>query len=277
MKKRIFFLIVLLANTFLYAQQDEAQKLLEEGKSLCRLEKASWNASDLFVVDYPQLKDSLNGYLSYQAEGKNVTTIFYSLKGGTKVLARYQFSDISYQLPISVDIHHPQPTEQEKELIILRTKTNHLLETNSDRFFSFYNNTSMNLIPVVTPTEKKVYLLTGPKVTGVVLLGNDYVLTFNKKNELIKKEKLHNTLISIPSKELNKGKEVISTMHSHVVSPYMTVTDICTLLLYKNYLSWTEHIVIGKKYVSILNLKDETLSILPLETWEKMASDKTSN
>ena len=277
MRKKVLLLILLLTNTFLFAQQHEAQQLLDEGKYLCRLEKASWYASDLFIADYPLLKDSLNGYLSYQTEDKNVTTIFYSLQGGTKILARYEFSVISYQVPVSVDIHHPQPTDKENELIALRIQVRHLLETNSDHFFSFYKKTSINIIPVITPTERKVYLLTAPQTSEVVLIGNDYLLTFNKKNELITKTKLHNSLISLPCKGEKSDNEIQSTIHSHVVSEYITPTDICTLLLYKDFIEWTEHIVMGQKYVSVLNLKDETLTITPRETWEKANSSKTAN
>ncbi|WP_321517940.1 hypothetical protein [uncultured Bacteroides sp.] len=277
MRKKVLLLILLLTNTVLFAQQREAQQLLEEGKCLYHLEKASWYASDLFLADYPQLKDSLNGYLSYQTDNNNVKTIFYSLKGTTKILARYEFASISYKIPISVDINHSQPTNQEKELIALRTEARHLIETNPDHFFSFYKNTSLNIIPVITPTERKVYLITAPQIAGVVLIGNDYLLTFNNNNELIKKVKLHNSLIDLPCKEVNNGKEVVSTIHSHVVSEYITPTDICTLLLYKDFIEWTEHIVMGRKYVSVLNLKDETLTITPKETWEKANSLKTTD
>ncbi len=274
MQKRILLLILFLANTLLFAQKPDSQSLLDEGKHLYHLEKASWYATDIFLADYPQLKDSLNGYLSYQTEDGNVNTIFYNLSGSGKILARYEFASTSYQDPVSVDINHFQPTDQEKDLIALREDALNQIKTNPDRFFTYYKNASFNLDPVITPTERKVYVLTGPQVDGVVLIGNDYLLTYNNKNELTAKAKLHNSLIHLPCKAEKTDKPLVSTMHSHVVTDCITPTDICTLLLYKDFVEWTEHTVISKEYVSILDIKNEKLTILTRQDWDKMGSDK---
>jgi len=44
---------------------------------------------------------------------------------------------------------------------------------------------------------KKVYVLTGPQQNGVVIFGNDYLLTFDKNNKLTLKKQLHRNIISI--------------------------------------------------------------------------------
>lgn len=62
-------------------------------------------------------------------------------------------------------------------------------------------------------------------------------------------------------------------MHSHVLNDLFTYTDICTLLMYKEYVEWDTHYIIGKKYVSIFDLKKETLITMKLKAWKKMSKN----
>jgi len=135
-----------------------------------------------------------------------------------------------------------------------------------------YENTSLNFIPVITKKEKKVLIVTGPQTSGVVLLGNDYVLKYNKRNKFKSKKKIHNTLIELPYGTKDNENRTVATMHSHVVTPYITSTDICTLLLYKDYVGWKTHYVIGKKYVTIFDLEKEALAVMTTKAWKKIAS-----
>jgi len=109
-----------------------------------------------------------------------------------------------------------------------------------------------------------------------VLIGNDYLLTYNKKNKLKKKEKLHNSLLEFPYKfeegDKNEGdKKMEMTIHSHIVTDLITETDICTLLLYKDFVEWDHHLVMSKKYVSIFDLKEESLQVMKTKDWKKLA------
>ncbi len=53
-------------------------------------------------------------------------------------------------------------------------------------------------------------------------------------------------------------------MHSHVISDLINPTDICTLLLYKEFVDWKTHYVMSKKFVSIFDLEKETLSVITM-------------
>jgi hypothetical protein len=62
-----------------------------------------------------------------------------------------------------------------------------LAEINSDKMFKTYENSNLNLIPLINGAERKVYVLTGPTQNGVVLIGNDYLLTFDSEGKIVTK------------------------------------------------------------------------------------------
>ena len=132
----------------------------------------------------------------------------------------------------------------------------------------------MNFIPVITGKERNVFVLTGPQVSGIILIGNDYKLTYNKKNEFIKKEKIHNSILQFQYKSGKDESPIETTFHSHIITDYFSSTDICTLLLYKDFLEWKQHIVIGEKYVSIFNIENESLFTMKTKDWKKINDGK---
>jgi hypothetical protein len=113
-----------------------------------------------------------------------------------------------------------------------------------------------------------VYVLTGPKVTGVVIFGNDFLMTFDERDNLKDKKEIHRNLIPI---EFEKGQNTVGAMHSHTfgTSDFITPTDICTLMLYAKFAGWESHIVLSQKYVSIWNCDAETLTLMTWEEYEK--------
>jgi hypothetical protein len=64
-------------------------------------------------------------------------------------------------------------------------------------------------------------------------------------------------------------------MHSHLdAHPYITPSDICAILLYKNQLPAHQHHVIGKEYVSLFDIDKQQLVILTRKAFEKIINDK---
>jgi len=216
----------------LYAKKPDSGKILSEGKLLYRIEKASWYGADNFLANYPDRRDSIGGYLSYVATDNKINTIFFSRYNSDHILARYQFDSLPVQTPISIDIYQDQATSIEKDLITIRQDALEKISVNSDGFFSIYKGTSLNAIPLITDEERKVYILTGPQISGVVLIGNDYLLTYDKQNNFIEKSKIHNSLTQTPYKSDSEDNKIETTYHSHVNSEVIDATDICTLLLY---------------------------------------------
>jgi hypothetical protein len=233
--KRILTVItaVFMVTTLSFGQNQN--EVLEEGKLLYKLEKASWYGTDLFLEILSHKKDNIGGYLSYINEKNQVTNIFFERDNPFRIVVRFVFEELPQKNPIIIDTLNHVATTVEKDLITIRQNAIKELSENKDDFFSFYKNTNPNPIPLIHKGKRQVFILTGPTVSDVVIIGNDYLLTYNKKNKLVKKEKIHNSLLEYPYK--TEGP----TYHSHVLSDLITSTDICTLLLYKDYVEWKQH------------------------------------
>jgi hypothetical protein len=254
----------LIFSVFGLAQSSKKQAaLLEEGKMLYRSEMTSWYGTDAFLAAFPD-RDQIGGYFSY-IDADSSRCIFYNRSENPVVLGTISFQD-SFSVEIaSVNLQRRVFSETERVYYALRIRAVERLK--SDTIFKHYKNTSFNIIPIITKKEKKVYYLTGPNVSGVVIFGNDYLLTFDKKGGIKSLKRLHNNIIWMEYKE---GQE--SSMHSHneTTGDYMTATDICTLMLYGKITGWTHHVVVSKKYQSFWNCKTQDLFVLPTKTVEKI-------
>lgn len=81
----------------------------------------------------------------------------------------------------------------------------------------------------------------------------------DRKNNFKDKSEIHNSMLQFFYKSENGENEITSSYHSHALSEYISSTDICTLLLYREFVEWKQHLVISEKEVSIFNLEQETL------------------
>ena len=266
----LFSFILTISSLFPAGTDEESAKIMEEARLLFRLEKASWYGTDDMLEHYPDKKDSIGGYLSYITDNNKVNTIFYSRFNLYHILIRYQFDSVASFLPVSVDITEHKPTSHERDLITIRNDAFNSIYIDENPFFTYYENTAFNIIPLINDNVKKVYVLTAPRKDGIILLGNDYLLTYGSNNTLIKKKKIHESLIELPFQGVDEEKKIETSMHTHVNSSLIDATDICTILLYKDYIEWNQHIVISKKYVSIFNIEKEDLVVITKKAWERM-------
>ena len=270
---KLILILILLSSSGVLSQNNLSDKILNEGKLLFRIEKGSWYGTDDMLARFTTKKDSVGGYLSYETSDNTINTIFFSRFDPNRILVRYEFDSIPKTKPIQIDTMNHIASDVESSLIAIRQDASDRASLNEDEFFSFYENTALNFIPVINNSGRNVFVLTGPQVSGIVLIGNDYKLSYNAKNEFMKKEKIHNSILQFPYTSSNKDKPTISTIHSHVVTDVISSTDICTLLLYKNYVEWKQHIVTSDKEVSIFNLEAESLLIMKRKAWEKIYSN----
>lgn len=269
MKRLLICFILILSLTSISFGQ-ETDKILEEGKLLYRLEKASWYGTDDFLARFSNKRDSIGGYLSYVDDKNQVVNIFLKKGNPYHILVRYHFDSIPETKPIMIDSLNYVATQTEIDLITIRQDAVQQISDNSDNFFTFYKNTSLNPIPLINKKEKKVFILTGPQISNLVIIGNDYLLTYDNKNRFVKKEKIHQSMLQYPYKSDKSENKLESTYHSHILSDCISSTDICTLLLYKDYVEWKQHYVISKKYVSIFDLEKENLVIITKKAWDKI-------
>lgn len=268
--QKIIILLLIISSSLTFSQNKESEKILNEGKLLFRLEKGSWYGTDDMMARFKSKKDSIGGYLSYENEDNKINTIFFSRFDSNKILVRYEFDSLPKTKPIKIDSTNHIASKLEKSLIKVRKDAQKRAYSNKDKFFNFYENTALNFIPVINEKDSNVFVLTGPQISGVVLIGNDYKLEYNKKGEFVKKIKIHNSILQFPYKSDNPENKLESTFQSLVLSKFINSTDICTLLLYKDYVEWKQHYAMSKKYVSIFDLEKENLLIITKKEWNKI-------
>ncbi|MBC6989275.1 hypothetical protein [Hymenobacter sp. BT491] len=263
----------LIALTFLIYTQVFSQgnkdiiNIKKEGKYLYRSEMASWLGSDIFTEKFKEQQENIGGYFSYP-DNERTNCVFFSKDTVPKVIATISF-DSTYNISKAiVDSKERAFLDSENDLYTIRRKALEIIRT--DTLFKVYQNTRLNLIPIIQGDERKVYVLTGPQVSNVVIFGNDYKIDFNKFNEPTNRARIHKSIIPIEYKQ-DEQKGAVS-MHSHLpeTGEYITSTDICTLMLYEKFVKWKQHIVISKTYVSIWNCDDDQLLTLTKKAWEKI-------
>jgi hypothetical protein len=271
MKNSIYISLFILIcfNSSAQSKKIEKQKtdIETEGKKLYRSEMASWYGSDIFDEKFPEKKEIRGGYFSY-TEGDVSKCVFFSKGDSPKAICTVSF-DPSYNVKTAkVDSNERDLTSYELDLSILRNKTKN--EVMSDTLFVRYKYTNLNIIPIIENDSKKVYILTGPEHNGVMIFGNDYLLTFDKNNNLLSKKRLHKNIIS------TEYKGSVSGIHTHLPSTgeFITPTDICTLMLYEKFAKWESYSVMSKDFISIWDCKTDSLNIMTMKAWKKMSETK---
>ncbi|AWH86859.1 hypothetical protein HYN59_17860 [Flavobacterium album] len=269
MKKTLLLIVLALLSLPLFSQTKEEEQVLAEAWLLYNSERASWLGTDLFLEKFPEKKENIGGYFSYSADGKH-TCIFFDREQEPNVLGALTFDDSFVAEAADVNTTSRKLTPNEKDLYTIRQKAREE-SVNDTILFKHYNNTSLNFIPVILKNTKKVYVLTGPSVGGVVVFGNDYLIEFDKKNNIKSKKALHKNII--PIEYNSKQEEEITTMHNHQESTgdLITATDICTLMLYGPYANWKQHYVISKNNVSIWDCDKNQLFVMTRKAWDKIA------
>ena len=273
--KWILFLLTTLLFLDISAQSKFSKltdPIVEEGKLLYRCEMASWYGTDLFLEAYPD-RSNIGGYFSY-VDDDLAKCVFFSREDNRKVIGTIVF-DASYDLA-SAEVNLEERTFSTKENDLYEMRLNALEVIRTDTLFKVYEKIRLNLIPLISQGEKKVYVLSGPQENGVVVFGNDYLITMRKNNKVKRYKKLHNNIIPIGYGDPDVN--VVLTVHSHnkETGPFITATDICTLMLYAKFAGWETHNVVSSDYVNFWNCETNTLMVLTKEAVEKINQHQKS-
>lgn len=264
-----FLIFTLLFCSLVFSQnkkiEKQAKDVVEEGKMLYRSEMASWYGSDIFMEKFPGKTKDIGGYISYV--DKNVAKcVFFSKDETPKTLGIISF-DSTYNIKTAIiDETERDLSAIESDLYQIRAKTLERVNSGKDTIFKFYKKSNYNIIPFIKGNQKKVFILTGTTENGKAIIGNDYLLTFDKKNNIVSTERLHNSLLYFKTNDASVGGA-----HNHLngKSELITSTDICTLMLYSRFSNWETHYVISKDYVSVWDCKKNELKVMKYEDWAK--------
>lgn len=242
----------------------------ELAMKLYQSELASWSSTDLLLPSLEQKGDIFGGYLSY-TQGEITRAIYYDNTQDKNVMYQVDYDDILiFKDKYVIDSTGRKPSAIENRLINARETARQVSIENKDSIFKFYENTNYNYIPLIDNNTITVYSLTGATVGDQVLLGNDYKYEFDKKDKLVSVSPIHKTLLAFPYK--GEDAKLESITHSHIITEYPIIsgTDICTLLLYKDFVEWNQCVVISKKYVSVYNMQDNNLFCITRKAWDKI-------
>jgi hypothetical protein len=160
--KKLFTLITL----FTLAQNAIAQKndlkqiadsIKTEGEMLYRSEWASGHSTQIFTSGFGQKKLLSGGYFSYETQ-TGMTTTFFSKDEYPVVIATVKFDHGLDSSQYNIDTTTRKFTENEKEFYTIRSRAAQAIL--NDSLFKFYQNTSLNLVPIIKNGVKKVYVIT---------------------------------------------------------------------------------------------------------------------
>ena len=267
--KTIIFLIFAI-NSFGQSKVEKLTKsIVEEGKKLYKSEMASWYGTDVFIEKYNQ-KEKIGGYLSY-SENEFSKCIFFSKGENPKVIGSMTFDQTFNIKTVKTELNERDFNKAELELYTIRTKALQII--NSDTIFKQYNNTNLNLIPIISNREKKVYVVTGPKDNGIIVFGNDYLLKFDKKNNFVSRKKLHQNIIWTDyNQKMDDGTISVGGSHTHLpaTGDFITATDICTLMLYEKFTTWKQYYIYSKNYMSVWNCETDKLTPISMKVIKKI-------
>lgn len=268
MRKVLTVIMTLALGTHSFGQSKEEKEIINEATKLYKTEMASWYGTDIFLEKFNDKQQTTGGYFSYIADSKAVC-VFFSRGDNPKIIGTFTF-DSTYNVNTAiVDGQEREPTKKEMDLLIIRQAA--LAAFSTDTLFKTYEDMNPNFIPLDDEKGKRVYILTGPQKQGIVVFGNDYLLTFDKENRLKEKRRLHKNIISIEYGKQD-NKIVLATMHTHLpeTGDLITATDLCTLMLYGKYAQWGQHYVISDKNVSIWDCRTNQLTVMTKKAWNKM-------
>lgn len=304
------FIFSCLSSAFCQKKLDKAKKeILGEGLALYTLILANWTSNDLYYENEYNT-NYVKGYLSYR-DKDTIKTIFwreidtasaeYKAKtfqkaGDTGIVVQQQPKKINDLRVIvktmryakmsvvkkNADIvdEEREPNEKEKLLMDFRAMTYKSISTDTS-FFKQYAGVTMRVVPFDAGKEMKVYVYSSVKQEGVVPIGGDYLLIYDKKTkELVEKTTLHDDCIFISTQYKGKSYDASkATIHSHKegAAELITPTDIATLLLYKSQLEWDEHHVIAGEYTCVFTLIDRKLDIIPTAEFEYLKKKKADS
>jgi hypothetical protein len=277
-KYPLFYLVccLLMGSLPTWAQIDLdqiAEAITAEGKWLYRSEQASWKGSDIFLANFKDV-DQAGGYFSYIQKDRSIC-VFFSKNETPEVLATFAFGPTDHKDSLTVSWEKRSFTSLENDLYQIRKIA--INEANSDTLFKQYKDSNLNFIPYIEGQNRKVYVITGTLKVDLMLLGNDYLLVFDEKNQLISKKKIHKNIIPLSfGAQKMRGQNIEGSVHVHLPSTddFITPTDVCTLMLYAPYNRWKKHTVISEKYLSFWNQEKNELIILTREAYERIQADQ---
>lgn|GEM_PF-1426941 len=260
MKNVLLVLICSMASLAAQEMPSGFEAVMNTGVTMAKLELASAMSSDFFRSSRDVRKDSVGGHVAY-VTGNRITSVYYANANPSLIFHTYMFDKNVDFGSMRVDTHQRAATPKEQELIALRHASLRAIVSDTSNFFSAYKFTVLHHIPLVDSASRIVYIRTVSTREQFAIFGNDYRLTFDSSNALIKREKLHQSLMPIESSPTSAGSrpDTVVTHHSHSIlsSELPTETDVCTLVVSAGHVPWQQHAILTPTWNCVWNMADK--------------------
>jgi len=259
---KIFLLMMIYSMASLAAQEMPSgfDAVMRTGVTLARLELASAMSSDFFRSSLDPRKDSVGGHVAF-VSGERITSVYYANSDPSLIYHTYSFDKNVDFGSMRVDTHQRAASPREQELIALRRASLKAIVSDSTNFFAAYKFTVLHHIPLIDSTSRVVYIRTVSTREQFAIFGNDYRLTFDSTNNLVKREKLHQNLMPVESSPKSAGSrpDTVVTHHSHSIlsSELPTETDVCTLMVTAGHVPWQQHAILTPTWNCVWNMSEK--------------------
>lgn len=246
---------------------DKSDQIIEEGKMIFNLEVTSYSATEVFLSNFKGDKSKVGGYFSYFSKDKNqFINVYYNNETNGKTpkiifTTRYSVEEKKSEInteSLKKEQVEREMTDYEKNLYRMRTKTLELFS--KDTVIKHYDNTSLNIIPMYYNGQYKSYIITIPRIEGIVVMGNDYLVEFDNNINITKRTKLHSDILPV---DVGNDKNRGITYHTHIKSTgdLLTPTDVAVLLLSAKGAGWLKHFVMAPDWVTMWDVTTEKFTI----------------
>lgn len=255
-----------------YSQfQPVGDSILAEGLRLYAHEKMAWLSYDLMVEHCKNCP--IDGIWAIWGESTDMRCVCVD-KNSQKVYFSCrcdQFLNMKERIVWNDSIRNITP--EEKKAVEIRSKALSAVEAQCrdslSNALSAQGSLNFDVIPENDGTYK-VYVLQGTSLNGIIPMGNDYLIRFDKDMKMTSFERCHKTYF--PIQALKSDMQ----FHSHTPdNPHITATDICNCLLYGKDLYGIKNFAVLSTHYSepfYIFFDTEKLSVIgmPKEFMEKI-------
>lgn len=254
-----------------YAQthlQHLADSILGAGRSLYWTQKSGETALELFNTKLSG--EAVVGH--FTAHGEDFRHTLFFNKKGQLVYEIYFLDDVDAVEDASISRGEDRPASKLERTAWKAVQKLHRKLAKEQPPFVQPNNIEFHTVVDYHETGFTVHLLPYAIVKSLVPFGNDYRIEYNKRGKLQSIESLHQELVPVESRPLvEHDEEAAAGVHVHAStgSPFITATDIATLLAYQDYVDWRYHVVLSANWASIFSMETGELVIQPRSEFEK--------
>ncbi len=233
-----------------------ADSIVREGYRLYVYEKMAWVGSDSMYAHCSHAKD-VNAQ-AYLEDAENRYYIFGNIdKAKIYFVSTFSKSTNLIYAPCKSTWNDMDRAAGQYEMDVLNYRNTSIRKAFEACRDSIYKadgeEGGMNFdVLYIDSNLTRVYMLQGTSKSGVLPIGNDYMVELDKNYKVLDFKRFHHSYIPM---KMQKG--LVAFMHSHTPdNPYMTATDVCNALLYARDLFRTkEFYVSGSAFQSPFTMK----------------------